>query len=192
LTGSVFEPGEGAGSQGLPAFSPYGLSKRLTAQVVEYYCGLAGMSYGKFVIPNPFGPFEEPRFTQYLVRSWYEGKTPGVNTPAYVRDNIHASLLAKAYAAFAGSLSDEAGATKLNPSGYIESQGDFALRFAHEMRGRLGLPCEVTLAHQTEFSEPRIRVNTDMLDADALGWNEAAAWDELARYYQQVFAGQAT
>src|SRR3954465_1397208 len=28
LTGSFFEPGEGAGSDGLPAFSPYGLSKR--------------------------------------------------------------------------------------------------------------------------------------------------------------------
>jgi nucleoside-diphosphate-sugar epimerase len=33
LTGSVFEGGEGAGSQGLPDFSPYGLSKALTAQV---------------------------------------------------------------------------------------------------------------------------------------------------------------
>jgi nucleoside-diphosphate-sugar epimerase len=32
LTGSVFEGGEGAGSQGLPDFSPSGLSKALTAQ----------------------------------------------------------------------------------------------------------------------------------------------------------------
>ena len=31
LTGTVFEGGEGAGSQGLPDFSPYGLSKALTA-----------------------------------------------------------------------------------------------------------------------------------------------------------------
>ena len=38
LTGSVFEGGEGAGSQGLPDFSPYGLSKALTAQVFRYYC----------------------------------------------------------------------------------------------------------------------------------------------------------
>ena len=38
LSGSVFEGHEGAGSQGLPDFSPYGLSKALTAQVFSYYC----------------------------------------------------------------------------------------------------------------------------------------------------------
>ena len=37
LSGSVFEGGEGAGSEGLPNFSPYGLSKALTAQVFGYY-----------------------------------------------------------------------------------------------------------------------------------------------------------
>ena len=56
LTGSVFESGEGAGSQGLPDFSPYGLSKALTAQMFGYYCPRAGIGLGKFVIPNPFGP----------------------------------------------------------------------------------------------------------------------------------------
>ena len=39
LSGSVFEGGEGAGSQGLPDFSPYGLSKALTFQTCRYYCG---------------------------------------------------------------------------------------------------------------------------------------------------------
>ena len=63
LTGSVFEGGEGAGSEGLPDFSPYGLSKALTAQVFRYYCNRAGLSLGKFVIPNPFGPYEEPSST---------------------------------------------------------------------------------------------------------------------------------
>ena len=42
LSGSVFEGGEGAGSQGLPDFSPYGLSKTLTARVFAYYCQRAG------------------------------------------------------------------------------------------------------------------------------------------------------
>jgi hypothetical protein len=50
----------------------------------------------------------------------------------------------------------------------------------------------VELARQTEFAEPRIRINTDPLDAEALRWDETAAWDELARYYQQVFAAQPT
>jgi UDP-glucose 4-epimerase len=186
LTGSVFEGGEGAGSEGLPAFSPYGLSKELTARVFMHYASVAGMRLGKFVIPNPFGPYEEPRFTAYLVRSWYESKVPAVNTPAYVRDNIHVSLLARAYADFAGSLPTAPGFQKLNPSGYAESQGVFAERFASEMGRRLPVTCRVELREQTEFNEPRIRINTDPVDADRLGWDEARAWDEIADYYRSL------
>ncbi|MCC7147547.1 MAG: NAD(P)-dependent oxidoreductase [Phycisphaeraceae bacterium] len=189
LTGSVFEGGEGAGSEGLPHFSPYGLSKALTAEAFRYYAAVAGMRLGKFVIPNPFGPFEEPRFTAFLVRQWAEKKKPAVNTPAYVRDNIHVSLLAKAYRQFVASLPGEPGFTKINPSGYVETQGAFALRFAAEMSPRLGLECPVELKRQTEFSEPRVRVNTDVLSSDALGWNETAAWDEMAAYYRASAAG---
>ncbi len=183
LTGSVFENHEGAGSQGLPAFSPYGLSKGLTAQVFRYYTAARGLGLGKFVIPNPFGPYEEPRFTAYLVRSWKEGKTPSVSTPAYVRDNIHVTLLAKAYAAFVTTVPDS-GLVRLNPSGYAETQGAFALRFAAEMRPRLALDCPLELKTQVEFPEPRVRINTDLLDAAALGWNESRAWDEIADYYR--------
>jgi nucleoside-diphosphate-sugar epimerase len=183
LTGSVFEGGEGAGSAGLPHFSPYGLSKALTAEVFGHHARAAGMRLGKFVIPNPFGPHEEPRFTAYLVRSWYAHETPTVKTPAYVRDNIHVSLLALAYVRFVEALPAETGFQKLHPSGYIESQGSFARRFAGELRERLGLECRFEEATQTDFSEPMIRINTDAVDARALGWNESAAWDALAQYY---------
>ena len=58
LTGSVFEQNEGAGSQPLRAFSPYGLSKGLTGAAAEFYADREGVSFEKFVIPNPFGPYE--------------------------------------------------------------------------------------------------------------------------------------
>ncbi|MGC8638945.1 MAG: NAD-dependent epimerase/dehydratase family protein [Isosphaeraceae bacterium] len=183
LTGSVFEEGEGAGSQGLPNFSPYGLSKSFTASFFRYYCEQEEMRLGKFVIPNPFGPFEEPRFTTYLMKTWLASGTPACSSPAYVRDNIHVSLLAKAYVRFVESLPKEPGFSKLNPSGYVESQGTFTLRLAREMRPRLNLPCPVELKKQTEFLEPRVRINTDVLDATDLGWDESAAWDDFANYY---------
>jgi nucleoside-diphosphate-sugar epimerase len=184
LTGSVFENDEGAGSEGLPAFSPYGLSKALTWQAFRYYTQAHQMTLGKFVIPNPFGPFEEPRFTSFLIKNWKANVTPAVNTPAYVRDNIHVSLLAKVYAEFAKKLPDDAGVTKINPSGYAESQGAFALRFASEMRSRLNLDCRVELKTQTDFAEPRVRINTDIPDTKSLNWNESAAWDEIGEYYR--------
>lgn len=183
LTGSFFENDEGAGSQGLPAFSAYGLSKGLTAQLFRYYVANRGMGLGKFVIPNPFGPYEEPRFPAYLIRTWKQGKTPTVSTPAYVRDNIHVTILAKAYGRFVEKV-PESGDYRFNPSGYVESQGAFARRFAAEMAPRLGIDCPVELKVQTDFSEPKVRVNTDVLDAAALGWDEAKAWDEIASYYK--------
>lgn len=191
LTGSVFEPGEGAGSEGLPAFSPYGLSKALTAQAVAYYAGEHHMGFGKFVIPNPFGPYEEPRFTQYLLRTWFAGEAAAVRTPAYVRDNIHVSLLARAYAEFVNGVPQTPGQWKLNPSGYIESQGAFAERFAREMRLRLGLDCALELGEQTEFTEPRIRINTDALDWASLEWDECRAWDGVAQDARERFATDA-
>jgi len=182
LTGSVFEGGEGCGSEGLPDFSPYGLSKSLTARTFRYYCERAGLGLGKFVIPNPFGAHEEPRFTAYLMRTWMAGETPGCATPAYVRDNIHVSLLAKVYARFALDLPDR-GFVRVNPCGYVETQGAFARRVASEMSPRLDHDCRVDLAEQTDFPEPRVRVNTDVPDTEELGWNEADAWDSMARWY---------
>jgi UDP-glucose 4-epimerase len=182
LTGSVFEGGEGAGSDGLPDFSPYGLSKALTSHAFRFYCRRAGLGLGKFVIPNPFGPLEEPRYTSYLMKGWLAGKTPTCSSPDYVRDNIHVSLLAKAYARFAAEL-PETGFAHLGPTGYAESQGAFTERLAAQMRTRLSLPCKVELALQKDFSEPRVRVNTDAVDAAALGWDESRAWDDMAGWY---------
>lgn len=184
LTGSYFENDEGVGSGGAPAFSPYGLSKGLTSQLFRYFASAQGLNLGKFVIPNPFGPLEEPRFTAYLIRSWRSGEVPSVNTPDYMRDNIHVSLLAKCYARFVDSQVKSSGFTRINPSGYVESQGAFARRFAREMEARLGMPCSVELAHQTEFQEPLIRINTDTCSPNDLGWNEGTAWDALADYYR--------
>lgn len=181
LTGSVFEGGEGAGSQGLPHFSPYGLSKAITAEMFKYYCEQAGLRLGKFVIPNPFGPFEEPRFTAYLMRTWVAGNTAGVNTPAYVRDNIHVEQLAAAYVAFVSGLSESVGFAKTNPSGYAESQGAFAERFAREMSKRLGLTCGLDLSDQTEFTEPYSRINTDRLVCEMP--DDDSCWDAVANYY---------
>ena len=186
FTGSVFEPGEGAGSNGLPAISAYGLSKALTAQMLVFYGRLHGLKIGKFVIPNPFGPYEDPRFTAYLIRSWFEHNTPTVNTPEYVRDNIHVTLLAKAYREFVECLSSGPGYCQTHPSGYIESQGAFASRFAQQMHVRLNIACPVEICRQTSFDEPHVRINIDPVVRRGIDWDECRAWDEIAEFYQNL------
>src|SRR5882762_8677274 len=145
LTGSVFEANEGAGSAPLRAFSPYGLSKGLTAAAAAFYADREGVTFEKFVIPNPFGPYEEPRFTAYLMRSWLKGETARAQTPRYVRDNIPVDLLAKAYAGFVAAGAAAGDGRRLNPSCYPESQGAFAERVRREAQVRLGLPCALEL-----------------------------------------------
>src|SRR5262249_37764262 len=55
FTGSVFEANEGAGNYPMRAFSPYGLSKGLTSEVIRHWCIHSGVPFGKFLIANPFG-----------------------------------------------------------------------------------------------------------------------------------------
>lgn len=181
LTGTVFEENEGVGEAPMEAFSPYGLSKGFTANLFSYWCKKNSIPLAKFVIPNPFGPYEEPRFTTYLINTWKKGQTANVRTPLYIRDNIHVSLLAVFYSKFLSSDS-----LKINPSGYVESQGSFANRFALEMRKRIKYECKLNMDEQTDFSEPLIRINTDIAKFDKAVWNENKAWDELAEYYRQM------
>lgn len=183
-TGSVFEQDEGAGHAPMRAFSPYGLSKGLTWQAIKYWCTILGLPLGKFVIANPFGPYEEPRFGAYLVNTWRKGETAEVRTPRYLRDNIHVDLLALAYAGFVAQCVEKREGRRFGPSFYVETQGAFAQRVAAELGSRLDLACGVRLLTQTDFSEPLARINTDSIDPDAYGWSEAAAWDAMARFYR--------
>lgn len=184
LTGTVFEFDEGIGDEPMRAFSPYGLSKGLTSQVFKYWCLKRGIPFGKFVIPNPFGPYEEARFVSYLLKCFLRREVATVGTPSYIRDNIHVDLLAGCYAAFCDTVSNSAkSVSKCNPCGYIESQAAFAFRVSREMGKRLGLPCDVASAVQTDFGEPLIRSNHQVASHMVPAWSEDSAWDQLAQYY---------
>jgi UDP-glucose 4-epimerase len=183
-TGSVFEANEGAGNSPMRAFSPYGLSKGLTSEVVRHWCTHFDIPYNKFLIANPFGPFEEPRFCAYLIKTWRGGQPAEVRTPSYLRDNIHVDLLALAYAQFVRRTAETNASQKFGPMGYVETQGAFAERFAIAMRSRLDWTCDLQLLPQTDFSEPLVRVNTDLISSAALGWSESVAWDAIAEYYR--------
>lgn len=184
LTGTFYENDEGLGNEPMSAFSAYGLSKGLTYQVFRFYCQNVGVPLGKFVIPNPFGPYEEPRFTTYLMRTWKQGKTAEVKTPDYFRDNIHADLLAAVYVKFVDEIRrTKDRLVKINPSGYASSQGDFTKRVAQEVKSRTGWACDLKLCEQTDFSEPLRRANPSPAVGLVSGWSEQKAWDGFVDFY---------
>lgn len=178
LTGSIFEPYECISELKSTALSPYGLSKQFTSMLVQFWAKNCDLKFSKFVIPNPFGSLEEMKFTRYLRESWRDGKVAIVNTPRYIRDNIHVSVLAEHYSLFVNSALDYA-----SPSGFVGSQEEFVRRFACEIRERTGEKCELYIADQKTFTEPLIRIGRGVsVPFDATQLNKDA-WDDIAANY---------
>ena len=188
LTGSVFEANEGTGTTPLVSFSPYGLSKTFTWETFRYWAWKQDIPLVKFVIPNPFGPYEEPRFCNYLVQNWAKGITPSVKTPDYVRDNIHVDLLAECYTSAIENRNEKI--TVVAPSGYTGSQKEFTLDFAKEIGARLNMMHEVKFDVQENFDEPLARTNTSPAVDMCSNWKEEKAWDQLADYYKQMLSSK--
>lgn len=184
LTGSYFEAGEGGQKDDFP-FSPYGLAKTFTTMCFKQQCARLGMELGHFVIPNPFGPHEDDktRFTTYLMRQWAAGKEAEVQTPDYVRDNIHVRLLAAAYAQAAEMMQEAAALQAFRPSCYVETQGRFAQRIADEAKCRSGLECRLSMERQSSFDEPASLANTDSITAGQSEFTETELWDEFVDYH---------
>jgi nucleoside-diphosphate-sugar epimerase len=181
VTGTVFEAGEGDSPDAPLAVTPYGLSKTLSNIAFRHHADWAGLKFGRFVIPSPYGPCEQQRsFPAYLFRSWFAGETPVVRTPLYLRDHLAAPRLAKAYAGYlAAVLASALTPDAYRPSGWIASQGAFAEEVAAQASARLGRPCPLQLAEQAEFPEPLRRVNSD----PAPPIDEAAFWDAYVGWY---------
>ena len=184
-TGSAFENDEGAGEEPMRAFSPYGLSKALTWQMVRYYCGDARLPLGKFVIPNRDWPLRGAAIHR-LSDAHLEGRQAGGSENARLRAGQHPRgpadrrlfEICRTGRGAAGGIDP-----KINPSGYAEKQGDFARRVAREVRARRGWECELELQRQEDFREPLRRVNTEPAAPLVPGWNESAAWDAFVEFY---------
>jgi UDP-glucose 4-epimerase len=179
LTGTVFEPDEGQGTMPLVSFSPYGTAKALTGARMQATAKAAGLPVSKFVIPNPFGPWEERKFQRLVMTRWSKGEPVHIDQALYVRDNIPVDLLALAYTATCEGAFDAYCA----PSCYAEPVGAFFERMAREVRARTGWDCPLTLAEAQAFKEPENRTNRTALDTAALGWSEPAFWDAYADHY---------
>jgi UDP-glucose 4-epimerase len=181
LTGTVFEPDEGRGTKPRISFSPYGTSKARTAAVMRPAVEAAGLAYSKFVIPNPFGPWEERRFQRLVMTRWSKGEGVHIDQALYVRDNVPVDLVALAYVATVeGQFGDYCA-----PSCYAEPVGAFFQRMAREVRARTGWACPLTLADAQTFVEPEARTNLTDLDTAALGWSGAGFWDAYVDHYRR-------
>ncbi len=172
VSGSIFAEAE-------PVFSPYGLVKRMTTETVQLYGVEAGLQVSNVVIPNPFGPLDNPKLLRYLVEQWSQDTVPIIHTPDYVRDNIPVTLLAAGVADWIEQCPNEAGRSTFAPSGYVSTMRDFVERVATVFRKRLGWRCAVQYAQQTDFSQPMSLVNATSMVEQFSNWDELAFWESM-------------
>ncbi|WP_187270772.1 NAD-dependent epimerase/dehydratase family protein [Lacisediminihabitans profunda] len=176
-SGSYYEPSSGLGTFRHAAVSPYGLSKAMVYELFRLHAEQRGLGMRKFVIPNPFGPGEDGRFGNYLARVWAEGDVPVIQTPNYVRDNIPVQELVARYVRYVAHL--DVAPPELRPSGYIETQGEFARRMAREIGARLGRRLDVDQREDAPHPEPLVIANDGSRSAE-FGELESAYWDAYA------------
>ena len=174
LTSSIFE-----GDTHNPPFSPYGLAKSLTTQTFFFYAQQYNVPISRFVIPNPFGPLDNPKLLHYLCKEWLEGRTPMIQTPDYIRDNIPVDLLALAYQHWIEQPQIPKDKS-FRPAGYQGSMSTFAKRVSSELAPRLSLSCPLHFATQTDFSQPLRLLNQTPAQPLCPQWNEELFWDALA------------
>lgn len=186
LTGTVFEPGAGGAAE---AGSAYGLAKGFIGDLLAWRAAEAGVAAARYIVANPFGPWEEDRLCAYLARCWLAGEVPALRGPDYVRDNAPADLLAADYAAFARGLAADPAPRRRAPSVWPETVAGFARRLGDALGPRLGVATPVAAERPARATEPLRRVNADPVDAARLGWRESAFWDSYAAHRRLRFAG---
>lgn len=183
-SGSVFEPNTQLQSSPNVAASIYGISKSMVWETLRLDCQNLGISLDKVTIPNPFGPGEIGRFGNYLVGQWKRSQLPVIQTPAYIRDNIHVRELAVRYADLVKV--SEHGGINLRPSGYVESQLTFAKRVSDEFSSRLEENLPIEYLEQLMFTEPRVLIN-DGSTSNNFHELEKQYWDEyFDSYFNEV------
>jgi hypothetical protein len=153
--------------------------------VIEYWAGHHQLAYGKFVIPNPFGPLEEERLGAYLFKSWASDLVPEIKTPLYVRDNIPVDALAQVYCESLREVYE--GPHKqfyFSPSGYVGSQKAFIEKVLNITNRLWSKHYKVGFLDQQDFSEPLIRVNKHPA---LFEYSEDLFWKSYLDYYVSLY-----
>jgi UDP-glucose 4-epimerase len=184
VSSSIFA-GHGPISSSDVPFSGYGESKWQTDQLFLDACKKHQLRWARYVIPNPFGPQDNPKFLYEMGNKWSLGEPLVLKTPDFIRDNIHVRLLAEHYASWIENLQSQPSQIQSFPSGYVEKIGDFAERVAIEMRKRTGWACDIQRSKKPMDNQPTTLHNTEVIKHRPFT-QEQTDWDLLAEWFQEI------
>lgn len=181
-TGTFSEPNESLGDD-LRSFDPYSTSKSL---IYEAHRDLFdGSPLHKYVMPNPIGLLQNSNIFTSAFNEWKTGKVFHLNNPWLVRDFVPVELLASDYLGFIKRVmnSKTNQSVKRYPSLYVGTLGMMLAKVANIAKKSHDLACLIEASKNQNKSEqqPRIRINTDMVDSSINNWNEELWWNEYVK-----------
>jgi len=184
-TGTFSEPNESFGDDNRTSFNPYSTSKQLIYE--KHKEKVVSGKLLKYVMPNPFGPLENHKFTGYLIQEWSSGKIPVIKTPNYIRDNVPIDLLARHYTSTINEFLNSGDVRTVWPSKYVESNLAFAERYARKFESYTGIHVELSAPQHHEYLEPRFRVNQNYCEDIVKNWDEDLSWRLIISEAHQRF-----
>lgn len=178
-TGTFSEPNESSGNFPRLSFNPYSESKSIVWEKLKTH--LKERRISKYIMPNPFGPLESKRFTDYMLRCWGQNQAAVVNFPFHVRDNVPIDLLRKHYARSIEMFSESILSTMhFYPSMYPESIQTFAQRYKQQLEARSNSEFPLQFNLESKYTEPIVRVNSENCRILVKDWDENKSWDVIA------------
>ena len=166
-----------------PDFSPYGLSKALTAQVFRYYMRPRRASaWVSSSSPTRSAPTRSRGSPPISSRTGWPAAARTAPAPP-TSGTISTSRCWPRPTPGSRRRSRPTASPGPIPAATPRARAPSRSAWPRRCAPAWELPCPVELKKQVDFPEPRVRINTDPVDADAVGWDESAAWDEMADYY---------
>jgi UDP-glucose 4-epimerase len=178
FTSSYFEKDVASGADSNLSFNEYSNFKTSAWEYLqEKYANELAIS--RYVIPTPFGPYEEKRLVWHLLQGWNKNGVAELQSPLYIRDYVPVSILSKHYNWAVGECIANKKTLQFSPSFYAESNISFAQRYGLQLQKRIDLRTDVKASSYEIYNEPLVRVNKKHIFEDMEALSEDATWDEV-------------
>ena len=160
----------------------YALSKKTSYTIVKHLALSMGLNFVRFVISNPFGPFEDKKLCFHLTKSLTEGSDFIVKTPDYVRDMIHVENLAENYVKQISQPS-ETSFKECRPSEYRMKIFDFAKLLTSKYNQFHDTERGIGKMKQEKFCEPLELLNNGYHSSLGISNDNDNLWHNYFEFY---------
>lgn len=161
----------------------YALSKKTSYTIVKHLSISMGFNFVRFVIPNPFGPFEDQKLCFHLTKSLMQGSDFIVKTPDYLRDMIHIENLAEIYVKQILHSRELSIFKECRPSEYRMKIFDFAKLLTSKYNQFYNAEYEIEKMKQEIFNEPIELLNGEFNSVSGKSKDNDNLWYNYFEYY---------